>query len=130
MRTGIVGLCCGLLAVTAFAAEPASSATPANAGIDPKLAALVQRQVELSFTMKAQLQKNENLCMDPKYTSPEIEKIRKRMETLKQEMVQLQVVLRQRVEELPEARAEIAKVETYKAENQALTRQIEKLQKK
>ena len=43
--------------------------------------------------------------------------------------MQLQLALRQRVEELPAARAEIGKVEQGKAEYQTLARQIEELRK-
>jgi DNA repair exonuclease SbcCD ATPase subunit len=129
MRAELTGLCCCLLAVVAFAADPAAHVAPTKTEIDQKLAALVQRQVELSFTLRDQLQKNETLWMDPKYTSPEIEKLRQRLNDRKQELMQLQLALRQRVEELPAARAEIGKVEQGKAEYQTLARQIEELKK-
>lgn len=129
MRAGMIGLCCCLLAFMSFAADPAAHASPTKAEIDQKLAALALRQVELSFTLKDQFQKNDTLWMDPKYTSPKIEELRKRMEALKQEMMQLQLALRESVMELPEARAEIEKVAQGKAEAQSIARQMEELKK-
>jgi len=129
MRAGTIGLCCCLLASVAFAADPAAHAVQTKAEIDQKLALFAQRQVEISFTLKDQFQKNETLWMDPKYTSPEIDKLRKRMEALKQELTQLQLTLRQLVLELPDAKAELEKVEKNKSEYQALARQIEELRK-
>ena len=129
MRAGMIGLCCCLLAVVSLAADPAAHASRTKAEIDQKLAALAQRQVELSFTLKDQLQKNDTLWMDPKYTSPKIVELRKRMDALRQEMMQVQLALRQSVMELPEARAEIEKVAQGRAEYQTLALQIEELKK-
>ena len=66
---------------------------------------------------------------DPQFTSPEIEKLRKRLEGLQQEMLQLQITLRERVAELPAAQAEVAKLAQEKAMHQALARRIEELKK-
>ncbi len=129
MRLVTTGFFC-LLATAAFAADPVSRAPRTRAEIDQQLASIAQRQVELSFTLKDQLQKNDTLWMDPKYTSPEIEKLRRRLELLQQEMAELQVALRQRVADLPEARAELEKADKGKAEHQALARQIAELRKR
>jgi len=129
MRSEMIGICCCLLAVAAVAADPAPRVPQTKSEIDQQLAALTRRQVELAFTLRDQVQKNDTLWMDPKYTSPEIEKLRKRMNELKKEMIGLQMALRDRVAEIPEAKAEIEKVEKGKAEHQSLARQIEELRK-
>jgi DNA repair ATPase RecN len=130
MRSGMIGFCCCLLALAALAADPAPRAPQTKAAIDQQLAALAQRQVEIAFTLKDQVQKNETLWMDTTYTSPEIEKLRQRLNVLQQETMQLQRALRELVAELPAAKAELEKVEQGKAEHQALARQIEDLKKR
>lgn len=126
MRPVIISLCCSLLAAVSFAADPAPRASQAK----PDTSTPAARQVEIAFQLRDQIQKNESMWMDPKYTSPEIEKLRQRMEVLKKEMLDLQVALRDLVAELPEAKAETAKVEKLKAEHQALARQIEESKKR
>ena len=129
MRAGMIGICCCLLVVMSFAADPAVRASLTKAQIDQKLAELSLRQVDLSFMVKDQIQRNDTLWMDPKYTSPKIEELRKRMEALKREMMQLQLALRESVMELPDARAEIEKVAQGRTESQSIARQMEELKK-
>ena len=124
MRTGMLGLCCCLLSVAVFAADPAPRAPQTRVEIDQQLAALTQRQVEIAFLLRDQAQRNSTLWMDPQFTSPEIEKLRQRMNALKKEMVELQLVLSNLVAQLPEAKAELEKVEQGKAEHQALARRM------
>ncbi len=139
MRGWTIGIL-GLLAVTAALAEgPATNAVLMRAQIDQKLAALVHRQVEISFELRDQGRKNEALWLDPKYTSPEIETLRQRLATLRQTVPQTEAIqqqaarttaaLRQAVEALPEARAELAKIPGGKTEYQRIVQQIEELQK-
>ena len=129
MRPGLIGLCCSLLAIVAPAADPAPSGPQTKADIDRQLAVLAQRQIEISFTLRDQIQKNATLWMDPGLTSPEIEKLRKRMDALNKELIDLQLTLRDLVAELPAAQAELEKVEKGKAERQTIARQIEELRK-
>ena len=91
---------------------------------------LTQRQIDLSFILRDQTRDNETLWMNPKYTSAEIAKLRNRMEVLKNELTELQLKIRDCVAELPEARAELEKVEKEKAEYQTNARQIEELGKR
>ena len=130
LRTVLIVLgCSGMLAFVVWAADPAPRAAKTKAAIDQQLAELGQQQVELSFTLRDQAQKNETVWMNPQYTSPEIDKLRQRMEVLKQEMVRLQLSLRELVAELPAAKAELEKLESGKAAYQALVRRIEELKK-
>lgn len=129
MRSLWISFCCALLLGVARAADPAPAAPLTRGEIDRQIAALGQRQVEIAFAMRDQAQKNEAMWADPKYTSPEIENLRKRLAVLKQEMLTIELSLRERVAELPEAQAELAKVEKAKADHQAIARQMESLQK-
>ena len=128
MRWGMFVLCCSLPVISVFAADPVPRAPRTKVEIDQQLSLLAQRQVELAFTLRDQLQKNDTLWMDPKYTSPEIEALRKRLHDLQRELVDLQMALRTRVAELPAAQAEIGKAEQVKTAHQALARQITALQ--
>ena len=139
MRGWTIGIL-GLLAVGAALAEgPATNAGLTRAEIDRKLVALTHRQVEISFALRDQGRKNETLWLDPKYTSPEIEKLRQRLAALRQadpqteaiqrQAAQTEAALRQAVEALPEAQAELAKIPGGKTEFQQIARQIEELQK-
>lgn len=130
MRTVTISLLSGLLAAAAFAADPAPAAPKTRAEIDQQIAALSQRQVELAFLLRDQVQKNDQLWADPQYTSPEIERLRTRLRQLEAERQEIVSALRARVAELPAAQAEIAKVEQGKAEHQAMARQIEDLKKR
>jgi chromosome segregation ATPase len=130
MRTVTISLFCCLLAAAVLAADPAPAAPKTRAEIDQQIAALSQRQIELAFGLRDQLQKIEQLWADPQYTSPEIEQLRKRLRQLEAERQEIQAALRARVAELPGAQAEIAKVEQGKAEHQAMARQIEDLKKR
>jgi hypothetical protein len=98
--------------------------------VDQQLSQLGQQQVALSFTLRDQAQKNESLWLDPQYTSPEIESLRKRLAALQREMMQVQLALRTRVAELPAAQAEMAKLDQGKAAYQAVLRQIEEGKKR
>ncbi len=98
--------------------------TPPEAGA-PTLAELGHQQVALSFAIRDQAQKLENLWQDPHYTSPEIEALRKRLAALQRELEQVQSALRARVAELPAAKAEAARLESLKGAYQAVSRKIE-----
>ena len=129
MRAGWVLISGCLLAAAVLAADPEVRAPQTRAAIDQQLSALSQKQLDLAFAVRDQIQKNDTLWMNPQYTSPEIEKIRKRMDLLKKEMLELQMALRERVAQIPEARAELEKVEQWKGSHQAMAQQIEALKK-
>ena len=129
MRAGWVLISGCLLAAAVLAADPEVRAPQTRAAIDQQLSALSQKQLDLAFAVRDQIQKNDTLWMNPQYTSPEIEKIRKRMDLLKKEMLELQMALRERVAQIPEARAELEKVEQWKGAHQAMAQQIEALKK-
>ena len=132
MRPRVTVLRCFLLvfaASTVLAAEPVPRPVANRAQVDQQLMALAQRQVELAFTLRDQIQKNDALWLDPKYTSPEIEKLRQHLADLQKEQAALQNALRKLVAEVPEARAELEKAEAAKAEHQALARRIDELRK-
>ncbi|MFZ4394220.1 MAG: hypothetical protein ACOYOU_01180 [Kiritimatiellia bacterium] len=120
---------CSLLAFAAWAAEPEPRAAKTRTEVDQQLAEISRQQLELSFTLRDQTRKNETLWADPQFTSPEIEKLRKRLEVMQQEILQLQIALRERVAELPAAQVEVAKLAQAKAMHQALARRIEELKK-
>ena len=125
----MIGLCC-LLAYAAFAADPVPSVPQTKTDIDKKIAALTQRQVELSFILRDQIRDHETLWMNPQYTSEEITKLRKRMEALKVELTELQVKVRELVLDLPAVKAELEKVDIEKSEFQTNAKQIEELGKR
>jgi hypothetical protein len=130
MRRLIMGVGCGLLVWCAGGAEPASRPPATRSEVDQQLSQLGQQQVTLAFSMRDQTQKNESLWLDPQYTSPEIESLRKRMAALQQELMQVQQTLRTRVAELPAAQAELAKLAQWKTTYQALSQQIEEFKKR
>jgi len=125
-----ITLCCCLFVCAAMAAEPVPRTPQTKAEIDQRLTALAQRQVDLSFTLRDQIRDNDSLWLNPAYTSPEIERLRKRMQVLKSEMDAVQGKLRELVAQVPEARAALGKTEALKAEFQANVRQIEDLRKR
>ena len=127
MKWLVLGVWCGLWVGIVGAGEPSPRTPPTRAELDRQLAELGQQQVSISFAVRDQAQKNENLWLDPQYTSPEIENLRKRLEGLQQELLQVQLALRTRVAELPAAKAEIAKLEQGKAAYQAVARQVEEI---
>jgi chromosome segregation ATPase len=123
MRGLILGTCLAVAVGgtwgTCGRAEPSSKAA------EPTALELGHQQVSLSFAIRDQAQKLEQLWQDPQFTSPEIAGLRKRLEALQQELLQVQIALRARVAELPAARAEAAKLAALKASYQAVSRKIE-----
>lgn len=65
---------------------------------------------------------------DPRYDTPESQELRKRLETLKQEMLQVQVDLRARISEHPEVKPRVERIAAEKARAAKLARQRDALQ--
>ncbi len=129
-RLGMVAGCGVMMVWCAGGGEPTPRPPSTRVEVDQQLSQLGQQQVALSFTLRDQAQKNESLWLDPQYTSPEIESLRKRLAALQREMMQVQLALRTRVAELPAAQAEMAKLDQGKAAYQAVLRQIEEGKKR
>ena len=125
--SGVAGCLC-VLAASADNAAPPPARTKAE--IDQRASELTKRQLEIADALQEQVRKNEALWLDPRFTSPEIDALRKRYENLKQEMAEIQLLLRKRVAEIPEARAELEKADRAREEYRAIGRQIEDLRKR
>lgn len=68
--------------------------------------------------------------IDKNYTSPEIEKLRKRYQQLKLEMIQVREKLKREVKKLPEVQKQEQKVETMRIKQKDLEKQIKHLENK
>ena len=67
--------------------------------------------------------------IDKKYTSPEIEKLRKRYQQLKFEMIEVREKLKSEVKKLPEIQKQEQTVETMRIKQKDLEKQIKSLMK-
>jgi len=126
-HTILIGLCCCLPVLGAFAADAGSVRAPTDA--DKRLSTLTQQQLEISFALQEQARQHETLWLNPKFSSPEIKALRQRYEVLKREQAEIEAQLRAAVAELPEVQVEEAKAEKQRDQYRALGRQIEELTK-
>lgn len=103
----------------AAAAILVASAAPIRAATVEELNKQIESVAGEQLTLQMQNREREerlNRAMnDPKQTSPEIEALRQRLETLRREIVTVQGDLRARIEELPELREDAAAVKTERA---------------
>ena len=126
-HTILIGLCCCLPVLGAFAADSGSVRAPTDA--DKRLSTLTQQQLEISFALQEQARQHETLWLNPKFSSPEIKALRQRYEGLKREQAEIEAQLRAAVAELPEVQAEEAKAGKQRDQYRALGKEIEELTK-
>ena len=128
MRNILLAVFCCCLPIAALrAADPAPARGETAA--DQRLASLTQQQLELAFSLQEQARQHDTLWLNPRYTSPEINELRKRYDAIKRELAETEARLRACVDELPEVKAEQAGVARQRDAYQALGRQIEELKK-
>jgi len=65
---------------------------------------------------------------DPKYTSPEIELLRRKIEDLQAAILHTQATIQAKVEKMPEVQAKIKQAQEVDKQVEALTQQIERKQ--
>jgi len=130
MRALGVLLGCVLLALAAGAAEPALPPARTPAEIDARLDALTKRQIEEAATIRDQIRACNELWKDSRFSSPEIDELRRKIEALTRETAEFQAVLRKRVADLPAARAEIERMEQARKAYEAIGREIEELKER
>lgn len=115
------------LVLVAFAGA-AAAATDDAAAVDREFNQVSGQLVEVQMGLLDQEQDLARCWDDPRYDTAESQELRKRLEALKQEMLQVQADLRARISEHPEVKPRVEKIASEKALAAKLARQREALQ--
>jgi hypothetical protein len=136
---------CGVVFVTILAAHAAETpaTTPAmppappppealrtRVEVDQQLARFARRQFEIQDALARQESTNAGIEQDPRFSTPEIDKLRKRVAALQMELGRTQFELREQVLALPAAKAELEKATQLRAEAEGNGRRVVELQKR
>jgi len=136
---------CGMAALAILSAPAAETPTAApatppappppetlrtRAEVDQQLAKLARRQFEIRDALARQETANAAIEQDSRFSTPEIDKLRKRVTALQMDLGRTQLELREQVLALPAAKTELEKTAQLRAEAEANDRRVAELQKR